>query len=122
MATYMRPVQLLINEAFAPKREFIWDTKQQTEFIKSAITNKPIGKFVVSVDGDLLDGQQRITTLKRFVNNEIPSKTLAMAQIPKFGEMNMRLQNKFLGYEVPVFYPRKVVVVRRNPYRKCRDL
>ncbi|MEG8099551.1 DUF262 domain-containing protein [Candidatus Liberibacter brunswickensis] len=62
-------------------RNFIWDKTRQSKFIESLFMDLPIPYlFVVDVKNDgcleILDGYQRIETLRRFVNNELKLQKL----------------------------------------------
>ena len=71
------------NELFIPdyQREMAWDDEIQSKFIESVLLGLPIPYiFVADVSGEedtndsrleIIDGTQRIRTLKRFLNNEL---------------------------------------------------
>ena len=71
------------NELFIPdyQREMAWDDETQSKFIESLLLGLPIPYiFVADVSGEedtndsrleIIDGTQRIRTLKRFLNNEL---------------------------------------------------
>ena len=60
------------------QREFVWNFEQQKAFIKSIFLRAYIPNIVVNVlpkNGDhtyykVIDGKQRLTTIKNFINNE----------------------------------------------------
>ena len=65
------------------QRPYVWTYPQQNAFIQSILYEKVVTPFVVimhSVTNDILgdqivyviDGKQRLTTIKKFVNNEFP--------------------------------------------------
>lgn len=80
-------IELLIQkfeeqEIFIPtyQRKFVWDTKRQSKFIESLILGLPIPYMFLAdtKDGrsEIVDGSQRIRTLKYFINNELVLKDL----------------------------------------------
>mgnify|MGYP002623910434 CR=1 FL=1 len=67
------------------QRPYVWNPIQQQEFILSILLEKPIPPVVlVEIDTDesisgkaprkmlVIDGKQRLLTIKRFINNEFP--------------------------------------------------
>ena len=63
------------------QRGYVWEDKEQQEFLYSLFNNLPIGTIAIIdrdtyVDGEanyeVVDGKQRITTILMFLNNEIP--------------------------------------------------
>ncbi|WP_034340722.1 DUF262 domain-containing protein [Deinococcus misasensis] len=61
------------------QRAFVWTQEQQVCFMESCWLELDIGRFVIteSPDADeydnlIIDGQQRLTTLQRYLNNEFP--------------------------------------------------
>ena len=67
------------------QRPYVWNLIQQQEFILSILLNKPIPPVIlVEIDTDaslsgkelrkllVIDGKQRLLTIKRFLNNEFP--------------------------------------------------
>jgi hypothetical protein len=80
-------IELLIQkfeeqEIFIPKyqRKFVWDVKRQSKFIESLILGLPIPYMFLAdtKDGrsEIVDGSQRVRTLKYFINNELVLKDL----------------------------------------------
>ncbi len=60
------------------QRNAVWTREQQIELLESIWDGLPIGSIVFNAcqgkksDGWLLDGQQRVTSLLAYVNNEFP--------------------------------------------------
>lgn len=64
------------------QREYVWGHDEQQTFLRVLISGFPIGSVALakasdwdSCDGpyiEVVDGKQRLTTLKMFINNEIP--------------------------------------------------
>lgn len=57
------------------QRRYVWSTKGASKFIESLLINIPIPTIFVSAneDGiwDVVDGQQRLTAITKFLNNEL---------------------------------------------------
>ncbi len=62
------------------QRYFVWDNTQKSQFIESLLLGLPIPLFYFAENKDLtfsvVDGLQRLTTIKQFMNNEFPIKGL----------------------------------------------
>lgn len=63
------------------QRDYVWGEKEQQDFLFSLFNNLPLGIICLVTDLDkdagcyeVVDGKQRITTLIKFLNNEIPYK------------------------------------------------
>jgi len=62
------------------QRNFVWSQEQQIKLIESIFLGLPIGGIVVNQASDfysnvsdlLLDGQQRLTSIHAFINDEFP--------------------------------------------------
>lgn len=68
---------------FAPyQREYVWKKKQQQEFLQTLISGFPIGTIAVAKHSnwksrngpwmEVVDGKQRLMTLEKFINGDIP--------------------------------------------------
>lgn len=59
------------------QRNFVWTLKDQKQLIDSIMRGYPLPNFIVSLrkDGtyEMVDGQQRATTISKFVKNEFPN-------------------------------------------------
>lgn len=58
------------------QRGYVWQAADQQAFLDSVMNGRALGTFVIVRQGhpltdELLDGKQRVTTLLKFVNNEI---------------------------------------------------
>ena len=83
---YLDDIDTDENELFIPddRREMVWDEHKQSKFIESVMFGLPIPYMFVadtSEEKDLarleiIDGTQRIRTLKRFVTNELTLQKL----------------------------------------------
>ncbi|TPR13686.1 DUF262 domain-containing protein [Apilactobacillus timberlakei] len=94
------------------QRGFVWDAKLQVRLIYSLIRNFPIGNVVFRVKNginEVVDGQQRLTTVHNFVNDDLAIKGNDARQIirfivdhienklgddPKFEQLQKKLSNK----------------------------
>ena len=61
------------------QRDYVWKEEQQQEFLQSLISGFPVGAIAVVTSDkmsdkyvEVVDGKQRLTTLKLFLDNEIP--------------------------------------------------
>ncbi|WP_323828879.1 DUF262 domain-containing protein [Pseudomonas sichuanensis] len=85
------------------QREFTWPEQKRSKFIESVLMGLPI-PFMFGVqceDGtvELLDGAQRIQTLKQFCDNQLTLKNLERLDLLdgyKFSDLPLAQQNKFL--------------------------
>ncbi|WP_157198259.1 DUF262 domain-containing protein [Methylomonas sp. DH-1] len=60
------------------QRSFVWNTKQQIRLIESILLGIPLPVFYFNQDKDgalqVIDGVQRLTTVKRFMSNQLELK------------------------------------------------
>ncbi|EHE1501959.1 DUF262 domain-containing protein, partial [Salmonella enterica] len=64
------------------QREYVWGHEEQQSFLNVVISGFPIGSVALAKAPDwysrelpyieVVDGKQRLTTLKKFITNEIP--------------------------------------------------
>ena len=70
--------KLILDPDF--QRNFVWKPEQQSQFIESVILNFPLPAFYINknIKGKyiIVDGRQRLTTLKRFLKDEFKLKGL----------------------------------------------
>lgn len=93
------------KKLFVPpyQRNFVWQGQRKTKFIESVLMGLPI-PFMFGVqceDGtvEILDGAQRIQTLKQFIDNEHQLKNLDRLDLLegfRFKDLPTSQQNKFL--------------------------
>jgi hypothetical protein len=82
------------------QREFVWDPTKQSRLIESILLRIPLPTFYVAEDktGRLIvvDGRQRLTTLQRFLKNELRLKLPDRSELDGrvFTELDPRLQNR----------------------------
>lgn len=79
------------------QRKAVWDNKRCSLLIESIWLNIPIPQVFVSVEDDgmwnVIDGQQRITALKRYLNNEF--KLTGLEVLPELnGKLYKDLESK----------------------------
>jgi len=61
------------------QRNFVWDYKRKCRLIESILLGIPVPAFYLAKSGKryhVVDGLQRLTTIKQFLNNEFPLKYL----------------------------------------------
>jgi hypothetical protein len=82
------------------QREFVWDEKKQSRLIESILMRIPLPVFYVAEDAEgrliVVDGRQRVTTLKRFINGELKLDLEDRKDLhgKKFDQLEARLQNR----------------------------
>lgn len=64
------------------QRDYVWTEKEQVEFLSTLMQGYPVGSIALSEDRgslsqdqkwiEVVDGKQRLTTLKKVFDNEIP--------------------------------------------------
>jgi Protein of unknown function DUF262 len=95
------------------QRDYCWDVKRQGAFIKSIGDNIPTQSIILRKvgrgpginEGDqtsLEDGQQRLTTLKRFMADELPEAALTATGGRKFSELSADQQSDIRAYQFSV--------------------
>lgn len=107
---------------YAPyyQRNFVWDLNDQIEFIETILLGYPCPEiFIAEGRWDLeknikyihvIDGQQRLTTIKRFINNEFPVKKRF------YKELSDTEKFKFLDYEIGT------VTLKLNPEQDISEI
>lgn len=92
---FMDQNKMIINKDY--QRGEVWNKEKQRELLTTIIEEYPIGVITIWNNGikdEVLDGQQRIVTIKKFINesNVVDSKGR------KFGDIST---SSFLGYKIP---------------------
>ncbi len=82
------------------QRDFIWSEDKQSKLIESVLMRIPLPVFYLAEDkqGNMIvvDGLQRLSTFKRFLNNDFRLKLPKQSELDKknFGELSSKLQNR----------------------------
>jgi hypothetical protein len=82
------------------QRDFLWDDQKQSRLIESVLMRIPLPVFYVAEDTEgrlvVVDGRQRLTTLKRFIEGELRLKLKDRPELDEkyFDDLDTRLQNR----------------------------
>jgi hypothetical protein len=83
------------------QRGFVWSKKQMSQFVESVLLNFPLPPLYINQDINgnyiVVDGRQRITTLRQFISDEFKLQNLeALTDLngKKFSELEGVLQSK----------------------------
>jgi len=82
------------------QRDFVWDVGKQSRLIESVLMRIPLPVFYVAEDSEgllvVVDGRQRLTTLRRFFDGELKLNLPDRAELnnKKFSDLELRLQNR----------------------------
>lgn len=89
------------------QRKNVWDKKQQSELIESILVGIPIPLIYLFEDENgirqVIDGKQRITALKRFINNQFALTDISMLpdlKGKKYQYISPLLQAKLEDYQL----------------------
>ena len=93
------------------QREFIWSEKMQSKFIESifmGVPIQPLFAFELDEDGnlELLDGVQRLSSIKSFVDNSLmlsDLEELTALNGFKFNDLNTARKRKFLNTQLKLY-------------------
>lgn len=93
------------------QREFVWPEKMQSKFIESILMNVPIQPlfaFELDEDGnlELLDGVQRLSSIKSFVDNELNLSELEELDLLNgftFNELSTARKRKFHNTQLKLY-------------------
>ncbi|MFA5299823.1 MAG: DUF262 domain-containing protein [Lutibacter sp.] len=98
--------ELILQPEF--QRGFVWTPSHMENFIKTILDGYPFPEIYISQKGiDLatlstqnvvVDGQQRLTTIKRYIDGDWNFEK----RIPKYKELSEDEQREFLNYDVTV--------------------
>lgn len=90
---------------YVPKfqRDYVWKRRQASSFIESLIMQLPIPAIFLAKDKDdksyIIDGQQRLTSIKNFYNDElILEDTILPINGKKYSELKEKYKNKLDEY------------------------
>jgi len=82
------------------QRDFIWDEDKQSRLIESVVMRIPLPVFYLAEDEQgrmiVVDGLQRLSTFRRFVNDELQLKLADRKGLDgkRFSDLPARLQNR----------------------------
>ncbi|MBI6118363.1 DUF262 domain-containing protein [Salegentibacter maritimus] len=98
--------ELILQPEF--QREFVWTPSHMENFIKTILDGFPFPEIYISQKGiDLttlatqnvvVDGQQRLTTIQRYIEGTDNFEK----SIPKFADLGDQIQRDFLNYDVTI--------------------
>ena len=110
------PVRVIMNEIkngmddLIPEyqRLYVWNKERQSKFVRHVLYGFPTHKVFIDDRNDewlILDGQQRITTLYRFINNEFSLDNSGVDNISKacwngkyFKDLDKKFQKSIMSY------------------------
>lgn len=90
--------RFIMNPEF--QRDFIWKEDKQSRLIESVVMRIPLPVFYLAEDDQgrmiVVDGLQRLSTFKRFVNNELRLRLPDRGELDgkKFKDLPPKLQNR----------------------------
>ena len=98
--------ELILQPEF--QRDFVWTPTHMEKFIQTILEGYPFPEIYISQKGInldtlatqnvIVDGQQRITTIKRYIEGTWKFEK----NIPKFKDLDEQDQTDFLNYDVTV--------------------
>lgn len=102
-----------ISGLFVPQyqRDFVWEEKMQSKFIESifmGVPIQPLFAFELDEDGnlELLDGVQRLSSIKSFFDNQLPLTELEELDALNgftFNDLNTSRKRKFLNTQLKLY-------------------
>ena len=91
------------------QRKFVWTHDHQEEFIDTILKGYPFPEIYVcqgEIDTQklrtteyVIDGQQRLTTIKKYIENDYDKP---LKKVPKFKDLSEQEKQKFLSYQMVV--------------------
>ncbi|WP_220746863.1 DUF262 domain-containing protein, partial [Shewanella colwelliana] len=89
------------------QRKFVWTHEHQEQFIETILKGFPFPE-VYTCDGEtnvakmltvknVIDGQQRLTTIKNYLDNEFKEP---LKLIPPYASLTETQKKSFLGYQI----------------------
>lgn len=103
----------IMNPEF--QRDFVWSEDKQSKLIESVLMRIPLPVFYLAEDEQgrmiVVDGLQRLTTFRRFVNNELRLKFHSMDEHSRghelenkcFRELPPKLQNRIEDFTLTLY-------------------
>jgi len=102
--------ELIVNKSYQ-RNAGLWPVGASSYFIDTIFEGYPFPKLYLyefinsserKIKKELVDGQQRITAIRRFIADEFPIKGDSVFSGMRFSEIDEENQNKFLSYSVSV--------------------
>ncbi|MEO9458002.1 MAG: DUF262 domain-containing protein [Lentilitoribacter sp.] len=91
------------------QRKFVWTQDHQEEFIDTILHGFPFPEIYVCqgeydaknfrTSQEVIDGQQRLTTIKRYIENKFDKP---LKKVPIFDELGGDMQKQFMSYKLVV--------------------
>ncbi len=93
------------------QREFVWDEDMKAKFIESIfmkVPMPPLFAFILDDEGnmELIDGVQRLSTIKQFVDNRLVLSNLEVLDTMNqyiFGDLEISRQRKFNALSLKIY-------------------
>ena len=112
----MRSNQLVVNKSY--QRKLVWKKAHKINFIDTILRNYPFPEVYLapgSLDqekliliDEIVDGQQRLATIKDYIESTDIFALPNLSAIKKFSELLSDEKTKFLNYEISVRYLKDV--------------
>lgn len=91
------------------QRHFVWTKKQKSSLIETILTGMPMPNIYtyldITIDKELIiDGQQRLTTIKKFINNEFKLSGLENQHLNGFDYFTLpqEYKNRIKNYKLNI--------------------
>ena len=103
------------NRIYIPdyQRGLVWDQEQKELLIESIMINMPIGNIFLNDRGDLtyeiVDGQQRLTTIWDFYNNKFTWNGLLFKDLPMEFQTKLELSSVIATYVTQYKHRRNII-------------
>ncbi len=117
----MRKERLILDPDF--QRDFVWKEDKQSRLIESILMRIPLPVFYVAENSDgrlvVVDGRQRITTISRFIKNELVLKLPDRKELngKTFRELEERLKDRIEECSLVLY-----IIDQKTPERARLDI
>lgn len=108
----MRQDQLQVNKDY--QRKLVWKKSHKVNFIDTILRNYPFPEVYFSpgvldqekliLIDEIVDGQQRLQTIRDYIEGTDIFALAGALAVPKFGELTVPQKSAFLNYEISVRY------------------